>query len=295
MKNLKTVRDWLRYSVSQFEQAELYYGHGTDNALDEARLLVFGALKLSWQQPELWLDARLTDAEMQRLLELIDQRIVQRKPVAYLLGEAWYYDVPFYIDDSTLVPRSPIAELIDGQFIPWLTQPPEHVLDLCSGSGCLGILTALAFPESAVDLAELNPQAIALSQRNISRHFLSDRVKAYQSDVFDGLPSGRQYDLIIANPPYVDAQDMADLPAEFEHEPKAALASGDDGLALTYEILKQAPSYLTEQGVLICEVGNSAGALQQAHPDVPFIWLEFERGGFGVFLLDVDSIRKNFC
>lgn len=295
MNNLKTVRDWLRYSVSQFEQAELYYGHGTDNALDEARLLVFGALKLSWQQPELWLDARLTDAEMQRLAELIELRIVQRKPVAYLLGEAWYYDVPFYIDDSTLVPRSPIAELIDGQFIPWLTQPPEQVLDLCSGSGCLGILTALAFPESAVDLAELNPQAVTLSQRNIDRHFLGDRVTAYQSDIFDGLPAGSQYDLIIANPPYVDAQDMADLPAEFEHEPKAALASGDDGLALTYEILKQAPNYLTEQGVLICEVGNSAGALQQAHPDVPFIWLEFERGGFGVFLLDVDSIRKNFC
>lgn len=294
MQNLITIRDWLRYAVSQFEQASLYYGHGTDNALDEARLLVFGALKLSWQQPELWLDARLTNDEQQRLTQLIHQRITQRKPVAYLLGEAWYYDVPFYIDESTLVPRSPIAELIDGQFLPWLTQPPERVLDLCSGSGCLGILTAMAFAEAAVDLAELNPAAVSLSQRNIDRHHLADRVTAYQSDLFAGLPKHSQYDLIIANPPYVDAQDMQDLPGEYQHEPEAALASGEDGLTLTYQILKQAPSYLAEGGVLICEVGNSAAALADANPDVPFIWLEFERGGFGVFLLDVDSIRLHF-
>ncbi|WP_199671193.1 50S ribosomal protein L3 N(5)-glutamine methyltransferase [Salinibius halmophilus] len=295
MQNLETIRDWLRYAVTQFEHAGLFYGHGTDNAIDEARFLVFGALKLSWQQPELWLDARLTNDEKQRLAHLIDQRVNERKPVAYLLGEAWYYDVPFFIDDSTLVPRSPIAELIDSQFLPWLTQPPEQVLDLCSGSGCLGILTAMAFPEAAVALAELNPKAVALSQRNIERHHLGDRVAAYESDLFAGLPAGQTYDLIIANPPYVDAQDMQDLPAEFKHEPAAALESGDTGLDLTNQILKQAPNYLSDGGILICEVGNSAGALQQAHPDVPFIWLEFERGGFGVFLLDVDSIRQHFC
>lgn len=294
MKNLLTIRDWLRFALSQFEQHDLFYGHGTDNALDEARLLVFGALKLPWQSPELWLDARLTEDEQQRLHQLICQRIDQRQPAAYLLGEAWYYDVPFYIDESTLVPRSPIAELIDQQFTPWLAQEPEQVLDMCSGSGCLGILTAMAFSEVQVDLAELNPQAVALSQRNIARHHLQERVQAYQSDLFDGLPANKRYDLIIANPPYVDAQDMQDLPREYHYEPKVALASGEDGLALTTQMLRQAKDHLSQHGVLICEVGNSANALAAAYPEVPFVWLEFERGGFGVFLLEVDAIIKHF-
>ncbi len=289
-RELETVRDYLRWIISRFNAAGLYYGHGTDNAQDEAWYLVCGALKLPFDLDRRLLDGRLTETERQQLEQLVERRISERIPVAYLVGEAWFAGLPFNVDERVLVPRSPLAELIDVGFQPWLGDvEPEHILDLCTGSGCIGIACAFAFPESRVVLSDVSADALAVASSNIERHSLSDRVTAQQSDVFSGL-EGQRFDLIVSNPPYVDAEDLAGMPAEYHAEPALGLGSGDDGLNITRRILQQAAGHLNEGGLLVVEVGNSGRALDEAFPELPLTWVEFERGGHGVFVISKDDL-----
>lgn len=288
---LRTVRDHIRWAVSRFHEADLFFGHGTDNAWDDARQLVLGALHLPFEMAEGYLDCRLEEDEQQYLLALIRRRVEERVPTAYLLGEAWFCGLPFIVDERVLVPRSPIAELIDRRFEPWLPAKPMRILDLCTGSGCIGIACAYAFPEAEVVLGDLSFEALEVAGHNIERHGLEERVYTVQGDGFDGLPKQR-FDLIVSNPPYVDAEDFADMPAEYHHEPEMGLACGDDGLDLVRRMLAEAADHLTEQGVLIVEVGNSQVHVEALYPEVDFTWLEFEQGGHGVFLLAAAQCRE---
>ncbi|MFL1485200.1 50S ribosomal protein L3 N(5)-glutamine methyltransferase [Marinobacter sp. LN3S78] len=286
---LITVRDYLRYAASRFSEAGLYFGHGTDNVWDEAVLLVMRSLHLPLENNTLFLDARLTRDERQVILERIDRRVHDRKPVAYLIGEAWFMGLPFKVDERVLVPRSPMAELLEAGLQPWLADHPvERVLDLCTGSGCIGIAAASVFTDARVDLSDVSDDALEVARTNIQLHGLEDRVRAVRSDVFDGI-EGR-YDVILSNPPYVDAEDMADMPDEYHHEPRLGLEAGQDGLAIAHRILDQAADHLNPGGLLIVEVGNSWGALDDAYPELPFTWLEFENGGDGVFLLTRETL-----
>ncbi|WP_411360478.1 50S ribosomal protein L3 N(5)-glutamine methyltransferase [Pseudidiomarina sp. YC-516-91] len=281
---LTSVLDYWRWGVSQLQQAEVFFGHGTDNADTETQVLLAHVLHLELPQLEVFSDATLTLAEREAFLALLKQRIEARTPAAYLTGEAWFAGLPFKVDERVLVPRSPIAELIEQQFAPWLNHEPQHILDLCTGSGCIAIACAYAFPEAEVDALDLSTDALAVAEQNIAMHHLEHRVFPMESDLFSAVP-GQRYDLIVTNPPYVDAEDMADLPVEFHHEPELGLAAGDDGLDLVRTILREAADHLTEQGILVCEVGNSMVHLAEAYPEVPFTWLSFARGGDGVFLL----------
>lgn len=289
---LRTLRDYIRWAVSRFQAEQLFFGHGTDNAWDEARQLVLGALHLPWEMADSYLDCRLEDDERVHLQDLLQRRIEQRVPTAYLLGQAWFCGLPFIVDERVLIPRSPIGELIDRRFEPWLAQAPARVLDLCAGSGCIGIACAYEFLEAEVVLADLSFEALEVANRNIEHHGLEDRVYTVQSDGFDGLPKQR-FDLILSNPPYVDAEDIADMPNEFHHEPALALACGEDGLDLVRRILAQAADHLTETGTLIVEVGNSQVHVEALYPEVEFTWLEFARGGHGVFLLAASQCREH--
>jgi ribosomal protein L3 glutamine methyltransferase len=293
IEELRTVRDWLRWSWSRFESAGLFYGHGTDNALDEARFLVLAGLGLPFGADDWVLDARLDRDERNHLARLVERRIRQRVPAPYLVGEAWFAGLPFRVDRSVLIPRSPIAELIESGFRPWLAPDrPLRILDLCCGSGCIGIACAVYLDVDCVDLADVSAAALAVARDNLRRHGLEDQVDVVESDLFDGL-AGRQYDLIVCNPPYVDAADMASLPPEYRHEPRQALAAGDDGLDLVRRILAEARQFLSPDGILVCEVGNSAPALEAAFPELPFLWLDFERGGHGVFLLTAAQLTPD--
>lgn len=289
---LHTIIDFVRWGASQFNQAKLYFGHGTNNAIDEALFLGLHALHLRPPlAPELH-HARLTDVEKQAVLTLFQRRIEERLPVPYLTNEAWFGGLGFYVDERVLVPRSPIAELIEQRFSPWVDEErTEHILDLCTGSGCIAIASAMAFPWAEVDAVDISPEALAVAQINIERHQVHNQVQALQSDLFSNLQDKR-YDLIVSNPPYVDAEDMAALPEEFRKEPELGLAAGDDGLDLVLHILAQAADYLTPHGVLVVEVGNSDEALVERFPEVPFEWLEFERGGHGVFLLQAETLLE---
>lgn len=283
--DLCTVHDWLRWAVSQFNAADLYFGHGTDNPWDDAGVLLAYTLHLTHLAEPALLQTRLTGTEKRQFAALVQQRIEQRIPSAYLTSQAYFAGLPFYVDARVLVPRSPIGELIVQQFAEWFpVTPPQRILDLCTGSGCIAIACAHYLPEAEVDAVDISEDALAVADLNISQHGLEQRVFPIQSDCFDAIP-GQQYDLIVTNPPYVDAEDMADLPDEYQHEPELGLASGVDGLELTRQILRQAASHLTEQGVLICEVGNSMVALAEQFPQVPFHWIEFNKGGIGVFAL----------
>lgn len=289
---LQTIRDYLRWGVSEFGRAGLFFGHGTDNAYDEARVLVSHVLNLPFDfEPDL-LDARLAMFEREAILGLLKRRIDERVPAAYLTKEAWFGGLSFYVDERVLVPRSPIAELIAQDFEPWLSGTyPQRILDLCTGSGCIGIACAYQFEDARVDLADISLDAINVADINIARHELSDRVRAVQSDVFEWL-EGERYDLIVSNPPYVDAEDLADMPAEYHREPALGLASGPDGLDITRQILRNAAKYLNTGGVIVVEVGNSCVALDEAFPTVPFMWLEFERGGHGVFVMTKEQLLE---
>ncbi|HSC84891.1 MAG TPA: 50S ribosomal protein L3 N(5)-glutamine methyltransferase [Pseudomonas sp.] len=289
---LRTVRDHIRWAVSRFHEGNLFFGHGTDNAWDDARQLVLGALHLPFEIADSYLDCRLEEDEQQHLLELIRRRVEERVPTAYLLGEAWFCGLPFLVDERVLVPRSPIAELIGAQFAPWLPADPLRILDLCTGSGCIGIACAHAFPEAEVVLADLSFEALEVANQNIERHDLEARVYTVQGDGFAGLP-GQRFDLIVSNPPYVDAEDFADMPAEYQHEPELGLACGDDGLDLVRRMLAEAADHLSEKGVLIVEVGNSQVHVEALYPEVDFTWLEFEQGGHGVFLLAAKQCRDH--
>jgi len=289
---LRTLRDYIRWAVSRFQAEQLFFGHGTDNAWDEARQLVLGALHLPWEISDAYLDCRLEDDEHAHLQALLKRRIEERVPTAYLLGEAWFCGLPFVVDERVLVPRSPIAELIDCHFSPWLPAEPARILDLCTGSGCIGIACAYEFPEAEVVLGDLSFDALEVANLNIERHGLEERVYCVQGDGFAELP-GQRFDLIVSNPPYVDAEDFADMPAEYQHEPAMGLACGADGLDLVRRMLAEAADHLTERGVLIVEVGNSQVHVEALYPEVDFTWLDFQRGGHGVFLLAAKQCREH--
>ncbi|MFD2168245.1 50S ribosomal protein L3 N(5)-glutamine methyltransferase [Thalassotalea euphylliae] len=281
---LLTIEDWVRWSASEFNRADLYFGHGTDNAWDEAINLVMNVLSLPRELFEQSKHAKLLDSEKDDLLAMIERRIVEQIPAAYLTNQATFAGLSFYVDERVLVPRSPIAELIDKKFAPFVGQSPNRVLDLCTGSGCIAIACAYTFPLAEVDAVDLSVDALNVAQINIEGHGLMEQVIPIQSDLFASIAQ-EKYDLIVTNPPYVDAEDVSTLPAEFTHEPEMGLGSGHDGLDITREILAQAAAHLTDDGVLVCEVGNSQIHVEQAYPEVPFHWVEFERGGHGVFVL----------
>ncbi|WP_413534235.1 50S ribosomal protein L3 N(5)-glutamine methyltransferase [Rahnella inusitata] len=284
VSELHTIQDMLRWTVSRLNAANVYYGHGTDNPWDEAVQLVLPSVFLPLDIPEDMHTARLTSSERHRIVERVIRRVNERVPVAYLTNKAWFCDMEFYVDERVLVPRSPIGELITNRFSGILHNQPEHILDMCTGSGCIAIACAYAFPETEVDAVDISADALAVAERNIDTHVIENWVTPIRSDLFRELPP-LQYDLIVTNPPYVDEEDMSDLPQEYRHEPVLGLASGTDGLKLTRRILACAPDYLTDDGVLICEVGNSMVHLMEQYPEIPFTWLEFENGGDGVFML----------
>ena len=288
-----TLGDCVAYAAEQFDGAELFYGHGTDNAWDEAVYLIFSVLGLPFDREDIDPEQELSAAQQQQIEQLVARRIEQRTPVAYLVGEAWFAGLSFNVDERVLVPRSPIAELIQNEFQPMLDAPPRRALDLCTGSGCIGIATALAFPDCQVDLADISQDALAVADSNIRRHGVEGRVRVIQSDLFQGLADeGVRYDLIVSNPPYVSAEEVAELPAEYHQEPALGLLSDDDGLAIPLQILRQAPDYLSERGVLVLELGFSWSVLAERYPQLPVTWLEFDNGGEGVLAIDRASLIR---
>ncbi|MEP2617202.1 MAG: 50S ribosomal protein L3 N(5)-glutamine methyltransferase [Marinomonas sp.] len=291
IRDLSTIKDFIRWTFSRFQNADLFYGHGTDNAWDEAVQLVMGTLKLPINFDRDMLDCALTIDEKKRILKCVHTRITKREPLPYILGEAWFMGLPFKVTKDTLIPRSPIMALLESEFSPWLKQYPFNILDMCTGSGCLGIAAALTFEDAQVDITDISEQALIVANDNIVRHQVEDRVSVIHSDMFTGLPD-KQYDLIICNPPYVDADDFASAPEEFHNEPELALTSGYDGLDFTHKFLSQVANYLQDDGILVYEVGNTEIALQEAYPDTPFMWVELEQGGNGVFILTKEELSK---
>lgn len=287
---LETSKDFVRWGASAFNRAGLHFEHGTANAVDEALNLVLHALALDHDIPPWLLDGRLTQAEKQAVYTLLRRRVEERKPYAYITNRARFAGLDFYVDERVLVPRSPIGELIEAAFEPWIEAGRvSRVLDLCTGSGCIAIACAYAFPDAAVDATDLSADALEVARINVDKLHVVDRVLLHKADVFEGLPPA-PYDVIVSNPPYVDAEDMATLPDEHKHEPQLGLAAGQDGLDIVRRILRYAGGYLAEDGILVVEVGNSRWALEEAYPEAPFTWLEFERGQAEVFLLSASQL-----
>lgn len=290
---LATIRDYLRYAVSRFNGADLFFGHGSDNAWDEAVYLTLHTLHLPLDRLEPFLDARLLAHEREALLEVYRRRCEDRLPAAYLTREAWLGEHRFYVDERVIVPRSFIAELIEEQLVPWIDDPDaiESALDLCTGSGCLAILTALAFPNAQVAAVDLSEDALSVAERNVADYGLQERIELIRSDAFTKL-QGRRFDLIVSNPPYVNAESVAALPPEYLHEPEMALGSGDDGLDFNRIILREARQHLTENGVLIVEIGHNRDALEEAYPLLPFTWLDTAAGDQYVFMLRAEDLPE---
>jgi len=291
-RSLDTLADFFRFAVRRFKAARLAYGHGTTNAHDEAAFLLLESLGLPIERLEPYLDLRPTPAERARLLALIDSRISRCVPAPYLVGAAYMHGVRFDVDRRALIPRSFIGDMLADGVLP-IGDPRRvsRVLDLCTGCGCLAVLAALAFPRARVDAADLSAGALALARRNVKSHRLEERITLHRGDLFAPL-SGRRYDLIISNPPYVDARAMARLPPEYRHEPRAALAAGDDGLDLVRRILADAPRHLTREGALLCEIGRGRLALEAAFPRLPFLWLDTEQSEGEVFWIDAGGLAR---
>ncbi len=289
-----TIEDLLKQGCALFEENNLYFGHGTHNPWDEAVFLLSAVLDLPPQADRSLLNRKVSHRQQQQVLALYTQRINQRVPAPYLTQQAWFCSLPFYVDQRVIIPRSPIAELICNQFRPWCLTAPNRILDLCTGSGCIGIACAYAFENAQVVLSDISTEALAVAAINIDSHQLERRVTAVQSDLFGQVSEGDdpKFDLIVSNPPYVDAKDLASMPEEYGHEPSLALASGTDGLDITRRLLREAADHLSEQGLLVVEVGNSAVALEQAFPTVSFTWIEFEQGGEGVFVLTREQLAE---
>lgn len=295
VEGLATVRDFVRYAVSCFNEAELFYGHGTFSPFDEAVFLVLETLKLPIMQLEPYYDARLLPDEKKRIADLIEKRITTRKPVPYLLNKMYLQGVPFYVDERVIIPRSFIAELLFNDIVggdyPLIEDPfaVRNVLDLCTGSGCLAILAAQAFPNAHVDAVDLSPDALEVAKINVANSWVEDRITLHHGDLFAPL-KGKSYDLIITNPPYVDEDDMTDLPPEYEFEPRMALAGGKDGLDLVHKIMKQAPKYLKGDGHLLCEIGYGRHLMEEEYPGTHFLWMDTEDSSGEVFWLSRDQL-----
>ncbi|MDM7322767.1 MAG: 50S ribosomal protein L3 N(5)-glutamine methyltransferase [Gammaproteobacteria bacterium] len=292
-RDLFTLRDFMRWAMSAFARYKVHFGHGTDNALDEAAYLILQALDLPPDLSGEWLDTHLTHAERIRLAELLRQRCIERIPTAYLVGKAWFAGLEFIIDRRALIPRSPLGELIQQGFSPWVEADRIHtILDLCTGSGCIALACAHYLPHTKVDAIDLSFDALELARLNREKLGLEKQVELLEGDLFAPV-AGRRYDLIVSNPPYVDAHDMAELPPEYRHEPRMALEAGEDGLNIVRRILREAPQHLEPEGVLIVEVGNSQEHVEHTWPDVPFTWLSFEHGEDGVFLLTREELVEH--
>ena len=289
--NLLTLRDFIRYAITRFNTAGISYGHGTSTAMDEAAFIVLESLRLPIDDLDPWWDARVTGAERQKLLGLIEERVTTRKPASYLLNKAYIQGLPFYVDERVIVPRSFIAEILcdDDGFSPVDDMGDvQNILDLCTGSGCLAILAATLFPEAQVDAVDLSPDALAVAARNVADHDFKKQITLHQGDLFAPL-KGKKYDIIITNPPYVDAVAMAKLPAEYKHEPAMALGSGVDGLDIVRRILAEAPKHLNPGGGIICEVGRGRAILDNDYPDLNFLWLDTVESEGEVFWLAQDD------
>ncbi|MDN3440557.1 50S ribosomal protein L3 N(5)-glutamine methyltransferase [Psychrobacter sp. APC 3279] len=321
-EQLVSIRDFIRFSVTQLRNYDVVVAQGTTDEFAEASAIVLHSLSLDWSANEQILDCRLTTSEKQAVLGLLEERIAERKPLSYLINLSYFCDLPFYVDERVLIPRSPIAELIRQQFHPYfevteLAKPlgvspneksavfydhgldvkqlsqPERILDLCTGSGCIAIALATRFVDALVDAVDIDKGALEVAMVNVDHHDLGHQVNVIESDLFAKIPAENQYELIVTNPPYVDAAIMADLPPEFLYEPEHALAAGQDGLDLVHRILFEAPDYLSPDGLLICEVGDSEWALKQAYPEIQFDWLKFAHGGHGVFAITYDELVSN--
>lgn len=301
LSRMETITDFIRWGASLFNQEKLYFGHGTINAVDEAAYLVLFTLNIPNTIHSDYFSAKLLNDEKQRVYDVLLERVTKRVPASYLTHQASFAGLSFYVDERVLVPRSPLAEIITKQFSPWVdSNQVFNILDLCTGSACIAIACAYAFPQASIDAVDISDDALAVAKINIENHHLQDTVNLMQSDLFklfDQDENGSfqsKYDIIVSNPPYVDLDDMQSLPDEYLAEPELGLAAGDDGLGLVIPMLQQAKQYLSEQGVLIVEVGNSDAALQDTFPDIPFYWLEFEKGGHGVFVLTREQLESFF-
>ena len=289
---LTTIKDYIRWGASQFVEKKVFLGHGLATPLHESAAIVLHSLHQPYQLDDCYLDAALTLDERKRVYDLLNKRIKERLPVAYIIREAVFAGLSFYVDERVLVPRSPIAELIEQHFEPWIEEDQVlNILDLCTGSGCIAIACAYAFPDAQVDAVELSDEALDVAKINLQKHELSDQLRLFKSDLFDDLPDAK-YDVIVSNPPYVAIQEWKELPAEYHKEPELGFAGGESGLDLVLRILVDASRFLAENGILIVEVGSSAETLQQLFPQIPFYWLEFERGGDGVFLLTAKQVQQ---
>jgi ribosomal protein L3 glutamine methyltransferase len=290
VEELDTILDLLRFSVSCANEANLFYGHGTDNAYDDMRSLILRSLSLPYNLDPILLNGRLTASEKKYLCSQLDKRLNQRVPVPYLIKEAYFCDIPLYIDERVLIPRSPIAELIQQQFSPWISEDKvQNILDLCTGSGCIAIACCYAFTDAHVDGVDISSQALEVAAMNREMLHVGAQLNLIESDCFANVPH-TNYDIIVSNPPYVGKEEMQTLPDEYHHEPILALETGNNGLAIIEKIIKSAHDYLSDDGILVVEVGNSEEALCEAYPDVPFTWLDFAEGGHGVFLLTKEQL-----
>ena len=291
-KELHTIQDFLRWGYSLFNRADIYFGHGYDNSWEESLHLVLGGLQLPLDLPAKLYSSALTQWEKQEIIQLFIQRIQHRIPAAYLTNSAWFCGLEFYVDERVIIPRSPISALIQERFAHLLSQEPRHILDMCTGSGCIAIACAKEFPKAEVDAVDISFDALNVAEINIDRHQLSHRVFPIQSNLFEQVPPIK-YDLIVSNPPYVDEEDLADMPQEYHNEPEISLGSGVDGLEITKKILASAGDFLTENGVLVCEVGNSMIHLIEMFPEVPFQWVQLKNGGLGVFALTKQDLEEH--